>query len=197
MKMASLAIAVLAGTFALGFPTRVLAGDDCAEAHARVQAWIKENEDRLPTTLEEVSRYPMAYRRAIVEALPSKQKADLWREHVRQYIASHPSVGAKQREVLELVIASINPQLFSSDITPELLRLEAAVKAAFGPEEARLIVATLGPPESLHAQGSPVGTCECNPRSAFCGKLKCRAASCMVLPGCGYMGRYQCNGFCE
>ncbi|WP_140799264.1 bacteriocin fulvocin C-related protein [Myxococcus xanthus] len=196
IKIAMLLSPMIIGAFIVGFPTTAAAGDDCTETQAQIQAWIEENEGILPTTLEEVSRHPMAYRRAILVALPAEQKAALWKEHTRQYMASHPQMSAKQVAVLEMVLATISPQFYTEGVTPEVRRVQAAVKAAFSPEEARLIVATLGPPETPAAEASLAPLCECSRVDQWCGSFRCRAYSCRQQSGCGWWGGERCDGLC-
>lgn len=190
-------IAMTLGIAVVGFPTRALAEADCAKTQDQIQAWIEENAGKLPTTLEGVSRHPMAYRRAILDSLHPEQKVALWGEHIRQYIASHPQLSAKQIAVLEKVLTTLSPQLYTIGITPEVQRVQAAVKEAFAPEEARLIVATLGPPESPGAEASLAPICECSRADAWCGGFRCRAYSCTKkTSGCGWFGLSKCDGLC-
>ncbi|WP_241758520.1 bacteriocin fulvocin C-related protein [Myxococcus landrumensis] len=192
----------LLGALALGvlmafFPTHAQAEEGCSEAQARIQAWVDANADRLPTTLEDVSRFPTEYRRAIQVALAPEQQVSLWKEHIRQYMSTHPRMNARQVAALEMVLAALQPQFYTTGASPALQRAQAAVGEAFSPEEARLIVATLGAPEAPGAEGSFAPLCECSQSSQYCGSFACRAYSCrQQASGCGFLGGYRCNGLC-
>ncbi|WP_342374825.1 bacteriocin fulvocin C-related protein [Myxococcus stipitatus] len=195
--MMSLLATLVLGTALVVSPTQARAEDNCSAAQERIQEWLDANQETLPTTLTEISRYPMEYRRAIEGALPPEQRVALWREHVRQYIASHPRLSARQLSALELAMATLTPELYTPVDTPELLRAQAAVKAAFDPKEARLIVSTLGPPDTSSSEESVAPLCECNRSDSWCGDFACRAYSCRrTTSGCGWFNRKPCNGLC-
>ncbi|AGC46583.1 hypothetical protein MYSTI_05303 [Myxococcus stipitatus DSM 14675] len=194
--MSLLATLVLGGALVVS-PTQARAEDSCSAAQEQIQAWLDANKETLPTTLDDISRYPMEYRRAIQGALSPQQRVALWREHLRRYIASHPQLNARQLAALDLAMATLTPELYTPVDTPELLRAQAAMRDAFDPKEARLIVSTLGPPDASSAEESAAPICQCNRSDAWCGDFSCRAYSCRsTTSGCGWFNRKACNGLC-
>ena len=51
-----------------------------------IGSWVREHRHSLPRTLAELSRFPMAWRRAIVPALPFDDRVALWREHLATFL---------------------------------------------------------------------------------------------------------------
>ncbi|QSQ14535.1 bacteriocin fulvocin C-related protein [Myxococcus landrumensis] len=194
--MSLLATLVLGAALVVS-PTQARAEDTCSAAQEQLQTWLDANKETLPTTLDDISRYPMEYRRAIQGALSPQQRVALWREHLHRYIASHPRLNARQLAALELTLAVLTPELFTVDDTPEVLRAQAAVRDAFDAKEAQLIVATLGPSESSGVEESAAPVCTCNGADSWCGGTICRGSSCRrTTSGCGWLNRKPCNGRC-
>ena len=43
-------------------------------SHAEIDAWVERHRDELPTSLEELSRLPVPFRKAIVNAVSSERR---------------------------------------------------------------------------------------------------------------------------
>ncbi|MBB5135012.1 phage tail protein X [Thermocatellispora tengchongensis] len=117
-------------------------------------AWVEANRHRLPRTYAEFSRFPIAHRRAIYNALGPSARSALWVEQLTRYLDANPGLPAEQRQVLTDAMALLRDERAHRHdaaglplLHEELRRLEARGIAAFGRDRARDLFATLGPPE--------------------------------------------------
>jgi hypothetical protein len=153
--------------------------------------WARANAERLPATYRDFSAYPMAYRRAIFNLLPPATRAELWTEHFKDYRKAHPSLTPAQVAVIDDA-AKQAPQLITIGKGSEALRaLAATAVTAFGAQEARALLGTLGPRENQSATGSAVAATPPAPRKAPDG-----AATPSVDLWCEPTGP-ECNTNCE
>ncbi|HWN66158.1 MAG TPA: bacteriocin fulvocin C-related protein [Haliangium sp.] len=176
--------------------TAVPVAQDCAT----VDAWLQENKAWLPTEYEDISSYPMAYRRAIFSRLAADQKSALWKQHLRRYVDSRPELSAQQLEFIRgaMDIASVKLFLEPVDLHHQALEeLRKAAVDAFGEEESRLLLATLGADE-VQDVAQPLATCECSVYSDWCPWWhECYFGGCgSTLSGCGTYYKYRCDGTC-
>lgn len=169
------------------------------------EKWVRDNRDRLPKTYAGVVTHDLAHRRAIFAELSAGERADLWREHLRDYLAAHPGLSASQRQVVDSALAlSSRESMFAAPMTPDspLHRrqdeLRKAAIRAFGKDEARALLATLGPA----APSAAAGDCACNCWSDYCGGScvccgDCDQCWCACSDsGCGTFWTWRCEGTC-
>jgi hypothetical protein len=105
-------------------------------------------DDRLPETYDEFIAHPMARRRVIYGQLSAGTRSRLWLEQLIRYRATHPELTAEQRRILdEIEVTMRDEETFrpGGGPDPELDRLSEATITAFGKDEARKLLATLGP----------------------------------------------------
>jgi hypothetical protein len=181
-------------------------------------AWVAANASVLPDTLEELSAYPVEYRKAIVGALSPEKKQILWQQQIRNYIATTPGLPSERRLFLARVLAAMDdPQFFvTKDGKPALAVARdicAEAKGVLSPDEKPLFT-TLGPPKatystweskrlnvgqmlsSVFAVNAGRWVCPCAIDS-WCGCSSCGAAFCNERPDeCGCFGIWQCDGDC-
>ncbi|MGI5285847.1 bacteriocin fulvocin C-related protein [Nonomuraea polychroma] len=145
----------------------------------------------------------MPYRKAIYAELKPEVKSRLWTEHLTHYRRTHPDLSPKQQQILGDLEASVrNVSAFRAnptDTQAEDERLRLATIDAFGHDEARALMATLGPVEVTSPSEALAVDCECSRQSNFCGL----AFDCSGLPsctasfdGCGWRWQYPCDGMC-
>ncbi|WP_059006494.1 bacteriocin fulvocin C-related protein [Streptomyces specialis] len=181
----------------------VLGAAPAARATDRAQEWVRANLAELPRDYDGVTAHPMAYRRAIFRELDPADRAALWREHLSRYRAAHPGLGAEQRGVLDRAEAFLRrDSAFVGEVTDELhgeyQALKADAVAAFGLDEARAALATLGPAPTAAEDAN----CECNCGDDWCSD----GCTCCVdgkpcwctrtSAGCGLFFNYRCYGTC-
>ncbi|MGK5731700.1 bacteriocin fulvocin C-related protein [Streptomyces sp. URMC 124] len=141
----------------------------------------------------------MSYRRAIFAELAPADRSRLWLEHLARYRAARPGLTAQQRRVLDRA-----EEVFGRESTfagsmgaalhQELESLRKDAEAAFGQDEGRAALATLGP-----ASAAAAG-CGCSCYSDWCSTgCVCCVRGCWCTPtsrGCGTGFLYECKGTC-
>ncbi|GAA0593290.1 hypothetical protein GCM10010174_05510 [Kutzneria viridogrisea] len=188
----------------------ILAGRTAAFAErkcAAIDSWIEANKERLPEHYDAIIAYPMEYRMAIFSALSTESKSRFWLEHLNRYRTTHPGLTAEQVKVLDSATAIAGTQsTFERTLDPDMSRrlgdLKEAAVEAFGYNEARALIATLGPPDESAASRASLldkPSCQCSDRdnwcsnNQYCGKTN----NCQRHKGCGSLGLYVCNGLCK
>ena len=143
--------------------------------------------------------------------LTSERKSALWREHFKTELSKHPELTQAQKEVVNLAIVIVSPDLFTRTLPticgPDSI-FETAVKNGFkeAPKLRDEIFGQPGQPlpKFAHAnksQDEALPTCECNVESACtsCGCNGCspRYYSCNGSSwGCGCLWYSACNTLC-
>jgi hypothetical protein len=159
-----------------------------------LRSWAGVNEGLLSLSYNELIKYSIPYRNAILGTLPLEMQSQLWIEHLNRYRAAHPDLLQGKIEVINCAIALL-PRIFAEEqgLSANLKRLEEAAKQAFG-DEAGAVIATLGPaaPELSRL------TCDCATESDWCGSnMLCGSANCTTAFRCGTFWRHTCSGRCE
>jgi hypothetical protein len=190
----------------LGVVATMLGGTATAHASAAVrgqaQEWVAQNMDNLPRNYPAFATSSTAIRKAVYEELQPHERRQLWREHLRTYEARRASMTNDQRAVLDRAIKLVDKEsLFAGpprDGLDELDALGEQAVEAFGKEEARAMLATLGPVESAQD-----GSCDCNTNDVWgCDSClavgPCQSSWCTCTSsGCGWFWTKPCNGRCD
>src|SRR5258708_1707670 len=136
---------------------------ECAAA----KRWVEENAATLPSTLSEISRHRLAYRKAIFVALPRETKLSLWHEQLRYYSTS-PRLTDEQRAF----VAELDSQLddiYGPEHKAVHKVLATRARSLLGVSLAREVMANLGvgTPETavVQARVTPFGDCACSQES--------------------------------
>ena len=122
-----------------------------------INAWIAAHRDELPRTLAELTRYPMAYRRAIFGASPPDVRAGFWRDHWAGFLGPDSPLTPEQQAFLREAEAAL-PELMAADreaAQTHARAFEARMLGVFSREEAVAIFGTLGPPEPAEGMPAP------------------------------------------
>ena len=197
-----LCLACIIFTFVLVLSSPVLATSRCSA----VQQWVESHRGHLPTSSEELARFPVDQRMAIVAALDPETRSRLWQEHFRFHLAKDLDLTVAQREVLEEAIQIITPELFAEDTGDPLIKnhleielpkiLNRAIEL-FGTDRALELMTQIGPtPKSLISD--PKCKCATSPGDT-CGAERYCDDTVVCTPtrtGCGPGGVYACNGMC-
>jgi len=190
--LAPLAAVLFTATLGSGAP----AGDppECVVA-AR---WVRAHRGELPTTLREISRYSILYRRAIYDALPPATRQALWREQMEGFLRPDqpftPAQRAAIRESMALLpaLTTAHPDRATGD------RLRDHLKTLFDPPTYRRVFGTLGPqpaPDRQAAAKRPL--CDCESDYDCGGYGSCSYVICSFTSGCGPYWGYICTGVCR
>jgi hypothetical protein len=203
-----------AGMFALG------GAQAAAAAPGAAQQWVAANRNALPQDYVAFSAHDVPYRKAIYAESSAATRSRLWTEQLRQYRSAHPDLPADRRAVLDRALRIAGDRtVFAERVQPgtavadELQSLTEDAIAAFGLEEGRALLATLGPEPGQagqQGQGGPQGQaaqqgdCGCNVYygtwcSNYCyGCLDCPCPECTCSSsGCGTFWVHECNGNCR
>lgn len=166
---------------------------------SRARSWAQANAGKLPQSYAEIVRQPLEYRRAIFTKSSPSVRSRLWLEHLSEYRLSHPDLSPAQHEAINKAVdvfsdESVFQEVRGADVDRRLAELLDVTVAAFGKDEAKLVIATLGPAASASTAAAPVPDCECSTSSSpWCS---CYAARCPGWFGCGAGWIYWCNGYC-
>ncbi|MEV4045372.1 bacteriocin fulvocin C-related protein [Streptomyces sp. NPDC049744] len=210
-------LTLAAGTVAAGglvLTGRTPAAAAPATQNADVEAWLERNKHNLPTRYAEVTTYTVPYRRAIYTASTPETRSNLWREHLTTYRSSHPALTTTQRNAIDEAITTLTATtLFSQKPEPgnttdrSLQKLKKTVIKAFGEQEAKALIAHLGPTDE---QTTAAPNCGCAVADSWCGGTcspcchdqlgcNCGAYNCcchLMSSGCGSLWEYICDGVC-
>ncbi|MFL6145196.1 MAG: bacteriocin fulvocin C-related protein [Labedaea sp.] len=164
------------------------------------RSWARANAGQLPTEYDDFAGYSMVYRRAIYAKLESTQKRQLWREHLRRYVATHSNLSTEQLDLVKRASSILADESYAglNDANrAEFDELREASIQLFGAAEARAIFATLGPVEVSTA--GMASECECSTVSVYCGGCICmyHAFECYQVGECGFFWNYVCDGMCS
>ncbi|WP_212908514.1 bacteriocin fulvocin C-related protein [Streptomyces sp. TS71-3] len=217
----------------LGLGAFVVSGGLAAPAMAAPRSgpgaaakWVRANMDRLPASYSDFGSYPMAYRRAIFNALSPTARAHLWTAHFEHYRKTHPGLSPAQAAFIDDA-SRLAPRLITTGGDREALRaLATRAVTTFGADEAGALLATLGPRESTQASPQAGGQAALQtvpkvaPRSAdgtqaaawWCEDVgpecntnceaitgcndQCWGPCVCSSSGCGDLWLMECNGLC-
>ncbi|MDH6214242.1 hypothetical protein M2283_001525 [Streptomyces pseudovenezuelae] len=167
------------------------AGKDAEAA----DAWVAAHAGRLPTAYADVTALPLAHRRAVHAALPPAARSRLWVEHIDRFRAAQAHLTSRQSTILERARkAASDTATFQRPAAarPRQSDLIESASAAFGPEGAAQLLATLGPSETLAED------CGCSTFSDACIFSDCIGGGCTITDGgCGEFWIWDCDGICR
>ncbi len=180
-----------------------LGDDDCATVHA----WIDENQDRLPSTYDDLSSFPVPYRRGIFNTHSAAIKSSLWKAHLVHYMETHPSLTEDQRNALEKAKSFVSEQLYTNSSAANVeatQQITNDIRNVFDAVESGAIFAQLGSSRSFDMpQANPLTEfCNCSLQSDQCwiqGNYTCKynVITCTWTgSGCGAFWTSSCNGYC-
>lgn len=193
-------VALGAAGFALGGATQA-----AAAPLSPARQWVQANRNNLPQDYTTFAAHDIQYRKAIYAASPTTTRSRLWVEHLRGYLGAHPDLSAGRRAVVDRAISAARDESVlatrptDAQTDPRLESLAEDAVAAFGMDEARALLATLGP-----VQQGQAAECDCNIYdNFFCwdclGCISCPCPSCTdcTESGCGPLWTAKCNGVCQ
>lgn len=187
-----------------------------ADEQVKAKKWVEVNREKLPFRYDDVIDYSLEYRKAIFAELPIEARASLWIEQINRYVSSHGQLTFGQAQVIEdsLRLLREDARILYSLKTAEKNSVDRveAVKigireraiAEFGFDEARSLIATLGPvPIELGSTSLDTiqADCACNNPDSWCGwGWACwkypDVPWCTKTSGCGEFYCCECNGQC-
>jgi len=115
--------------------------------HSEIIAWVERHQNELPTTLAELSIFPMPFRRVIVNAVDPERRLHFWTEHLRSFVGPQSELTAGQQAFILATIPELAKLLGGPAPNPAMSEFETRAKAVFSREEAGRIFALIGSPE--------------------------------------------------
>jgi len=108
----------------------------------------------------EIDAYPANYRRAIMQQLPSEQRANVWRTQFQNYLSSHRDLSASQADAVRDAMAVVSADLFTASQSAEqrdrVSRVFNKAVSELGSRAAMELFVTLGPRELTRASALPL-----------------------------------------
>ena len=114
-----------------------------------IAAWVESHRDSLPTTLAELSRFPIPFRVAIVNSVSPAVRTALWREHLETFVGPDTRFTFEQQQFIRETIYAL-PAMFGGTRDDFLVRakeFEARMKLLFSRQQAYAMFGMVGPPE--------------------------------------------------
>jgi hypothetical protein len=128
--------------------------------HNEIVEWVEQHRDALPTTLAELSTFPVPFRKVIVNSVGSEQRTRFWEEHLRTFLEPHAGLTAEQRafvaEAIPLLAGIFGSQL--AEAQAKMRPLEAHMASVFTRQQCAAIFGMVGPPEPPEGLPLPPGT---------------------------------------
>jgi hypothetical protein len=123
-------------------------------------AWVDQHRETLPTTLAELSSFPIAFRKVIVNRVSPEQRTRFWQDHLRTFLAPEAGLTAEQQSFVAETIPTLS-DIFGSPL-PEaqakMRALEDRMRQLFTQPQAAAMFGTIGPPEPPEGLPIPPGT---------------------------------------
>ena len=129
-------------------------------SHDEIVAWVDSHRDALPATLGELSAFPMAFRRVIVNTVPPATRTMFWQEHLRSFLGSDSMLSNEQRSFVEEAIDRL-PDIFASPLSEAQMKiasLEERMRVLFQREQAVAMFGMVGSPDPPEGLPLPPGT---------------------------------------
>ena len=125
-----------------------------------ILAWVEQHRDALPTTLTELSTFPVPFRRVIVNYVPHDQRTNFWQEHLRTFLEPSAGLTAEQHAFVDETIPLL-PGIFASPLeeAQEQMRpLEQRMGQLFARSQCAAMFGMVGPAEPPEGLPLPPGT---------------------------------------
>jgi hypothetical protein len=143
--------------------------------------------DELDAAADTIQSYPVAYRREILRALPAEKRSDVWRNHIRAYMASGRDLSSDAVPVLEGAIAVASPEVFA-EVTDanrqKLLLVAEQVVGAVGRDDAEYLLYRLGPKDGTFASVEPLRHRLANLVRSYVAFARATTCDCNMMWGC-------------
>lgn len=117
--------------------------------HDEIVQWADAHRDSLPSNLEELARYPMPFRRVIVNMIPSEVRAAMWCDHLGSFLGPGSELSSDEQAFLRDLIVDL-PAAFvgpAHSARERFVAFSERLKGRFAPALAARLFMTIGPPE--------------------------------------------------
>ena len=117
--------------------------------HHEIERWVESHRDTLPTTLAEISMFPIPFRKVIVNAVSPEARTSLWREHLESFVGPDSALTEDQRQLVRDAIDTL-PAMFDGpreDALDRVKALEDRMRILLSRQQAATMFGMVGPPE--------------------------------------------------
>jgi len=128
--------------------------------HDEIFAWVEQHRDTLPTTVAELSTFPVPFRKVIVNYVEPEQRTRFWEEHLRTFLEPQSDLTADQRAFVAETIPLL-AGIFGSPLAEAQSKIrshEARMGQLFTRPQCAAIFGMVGPAEPPGGLPLPPGT---------------------------------------
>ena len=126
--------------------------------HEDIVAWVEAHRDTLPTTLAELSAFPVPFRKVIVNSVSPEARTAFWREHLTSFVGPDSALTPEQQALVRDTIADL-PLMFRgsrADFETRAKAFENRARDLFSRRQAAEMFGMVGPPEPPEGLPLPV-----------------------------------------
>jgi len=123
-----------------------------------IVAWVEAHRDALPTTLAELSAFPVPFRKVIVNSVSPEARTAFWREHLTSFVGPDSALTPEQQALVRDTIADLPPMFSGSraDFETRAKAFENRARDLFSRRQAAEMFGMVGPPEPPEGLPLPV-----------------------------------------
>lgn len=117
--------------------------------HDEIVAWVDAHSDALPQTLAELSQFPVAFRKVIVNRVSPERRTAFWQEHLATFIGPDSTLTPEQQDLVRDASDQL-PRLFSGsrdEFEDGAKALEDRMRQLLSRRQAAEMFGMVGPPE--------------------------------------------------
>ena len=126
--------------------------------HEDIVAWVEAHRDTLPTTLAELSAFPIPFRKVIVNYVSPEARTAFWHEHLTSFIGPDSALTPDQQALVRDAIDDL-PFMFNArreEFEARAKALENRMRDLFSQRQAAEMFGMVGPPEPPEGLPLPV-----------------------------------------
>ena len=126
--------------------------------HEDIVAWVEAHRDTLPTTLAELSAFPVPFRKVIVNSVSHEARTSFWLEHLTSFVGPDSALTPDQQALVRDVIADL-PSMFGGsreEFQARAKAFENRMRDLFSRRQAAEMFGMVGPPEPPEGLPLPV-----------------------------------------
>jgi len=113
----------------------------------QIREWLERHPESLPQSLDEIARFPVAFRHVMINAVSAQVRVQLWRQHLETFLRPGSPLNEAQRQLVAVSISRLPELLAAPGPNPVLIEWERQIAEIFSRSEAARVFGSIGPPE--------------------------------------------------
>ncbi len=113
----------------------------------QISDWLDRHPEAMPNELADLVRFPMAFRRVMVNRVSRETRVLLWRQHLEWFLGPASPLSEPQQRMIAAWIPRLPELLAAPAPNPIMTEFEREAANVFSRIEAASIFTQLGPPE--------------------------------------------------